>query len=244
LNRGVSVIAAPKTMLCRKWLGFWLVSGMALIGGGCLAQIAWSGLHHRYSQPEAGFYRHVVTAHFSAPQDSERDLPFFLLDIEGQTPPHWTWDYHRVSYDSLPVSWYGEGSSGTATVSLPHLSYDANGTTGVLTRDVLALWLHGRSQIRDAPPFVRAVDVLHGYITAAGSNSLPVPRHHSYSAEAPVSGVLHHAAVGTGVASWTFGWFFLWLVMVTVAAWQLHTVWRNPPAVRPPSQTGANENHG
>jgi hypothetical protein len=212
----------------RRWTAFILGAIGALVGGGWLAEVAWCQFHHRYEQPGKGFYRNVVDARFSQLTITGAERPIFNLSFKGETPRRWTWNLDSVRYNQLMVSWNGELSEGTAEVSLPSMSYNRDGSTGTVTRELLASWLGGASEPSDASAFTQAVDAIYGYVVAAGQGTLPSPRHHGIHVEEPVHGSIYHFSFGPGVASWVYWWALIWLVAVIIVGRRLTSVWHKP----------------
>ncbi len=205
-------------------LSFGLLA-VALLAAGCIgAQMCWHASHHRYDQPDSGYYYGSVNAVFDGADDD-----IYSFHFRGQTQPHWRWAYStNFIYRSLQFAWYrfdsqANESGDSGTLKLPSLAYESSHGTGVLTRAVLSQWLLGATN--RAPAAQRSVDVVFGFLEDAGRGTLPAPRHHTHYFEQPVRGRIQHFSLGFGVGGLVYVWIGVWLLSVVFIArrfWRRH----------------------
>jgi hypothetical protein len=193
-----------------KLAAFALLALLILGIGYVCAAALWGITHHRYEMPETGVYYGTVFATLDGPENS-----FSFLRFRGRTRPRWRWCYPtNFAYRSLNIEWYSSSAKGTGTVSLPSLALESSGSTGVLTRAMLAEWLLGATNGTHSAVDALCVDSIFGYIQAAGSGSLPPPRHHGYSVKAPVRPYIQHFLLGYDVGWPVYIWVPIWLFLV------------------------------
>lgn len=200
-----------------KILLFELLALALLLVGSLGAQAWWHSTHHRYHQPDSGYYHGFVNALFSG-----TDNEFYLFHFRGETEPRWRWLYStNFTYRSLHFAWHRfdlqaalSGDSGT--LRLPSLAYESSHGTGVLTRAVLARWLLGTTN--STPRALQSVDAVFDFIEAAGCGTLPGPNHHGYNFEQPVRGRIQHFRLGFGVGGVVYIWVGIWLLLVMFIA--------------------------
>jgi hypothetical protein len=204
-----------------KVLMFGLLA-VALLVAGCIgAQVYWSA-HHRYDQPDSGYYYGSVSAVFDG-----TDEDIYSFHFRGETRPHWQWVYStNFVYASLQFEWrrfdsQADESEGSGTIKLPSFAYESSQGTGVLTRAVLYQWLLGGTN--RAPAAQRSVDAVFGFLEDAGRGELPAPNHHGHYFEQPVRGRIQHFSLGFGVGGLVYFWTGIWLLSVLFFSRQL---WR------------------
>lgn len=195
-----------------KLLSFALLALALLAAGYVGAQALWHATHHRYSQPNSGYYHGYVHAVFSDTNDS------YSFRFQGQTDPRWRWTYStNLIYRSLQFEWFrfdseAQLSEGSGTLKLPSLAYESSHGTGTLTRVMLAKWLLGTTNVTAAAR--KSVDAVFDFIEAAGRGSLPAPNHHGHHFEQPVRGRIQHFSVGFGAGGFVYIWIGIWLLVV------------------------------
>ncbi len=188
---------------------------LALLVVGCLgAQALWNATHHRYDDPDSGYYRGSVHALFSGTDDD-----VYSFHFEGQTEPRWRWTYStNFIYSRLQFEWHrfdaqADHTEDSGTLRLPSLAYESShGVRGVLTRALLSEWLLGTTN--GTPAGARSVDAVFGFIEDAGRGTLPAPNHHGHSFEQPVRGRIQHFRLGFGVGGLVYIWVGVWLLLV------------------------------
>jgi hypothetical protein len=190
------------------------VLALALLVVGCLgAQALWSATHHRYDDPDSGYYHGSVHARFSGTDDD-----VYSFHFEGQSAPRWQWTYStNFIYRSLQFEWHRFGaeadrSEDSGTLRLPSLAYESSHGTGILTRALLSEWPLGTTS--GTPAGARSVDEVFGFIQAAAQGFLPAPRHHTYYFEQPVRGSIQHFRLGLGIGGLVYIWVGIWLFLV------------------------------
>lgn len=190
---------------------FAFVSLTLLVAGYFGAQGLWRAVHHRYDAPSTGYYHGLVRAKMTVLTD---EPPYgYSLSFKGKSVPGWRWRYPTsFRYETLDLNWIGGETKGEATLSLPSMSFQSPGATGVLTRELLAEWLVGKGNRSAAQ--MGHIETIWGYLKAATDGTLPPPRHHTYYSEQvePVSYQLTHFCLGYGVSSYTYLWALVWLV--------------------------------
>ena len=196
---------------------------LALLVGGCIgAQALWDATHHRYANPNTGYYNSSVHALFWGNEDE-----VYSFHFRGQSERRWRWVYStNFVYRNLHFEWsrfdsQAQVSEDSGTLKLPSLAYESPHGTGVLTRGKLAEWLLGATN--GTPGGSRSVDALFSFLEAAGRGSLPCPRHHTHYIEQPVRGSIQHFLHGFGVGGFVYMWIGIWLVSVVFVGWKL---WR------------------
>lgn len=204
---------------------------LALLPLGCIAaQIVWAVTHHRYDSPNAGYYYGSVHGRFFGNDDDET----YFFTFDGKTQPQWRWTYFtNFSYRTLQFEWRrfdgGPDEIGDKGVlSLPSFAYQSQHSTGVLTRARLSEWLLGVTNATQAEsPSVAAV---FDFIEAAGTGTLPPPKHHGYHFEAPGRGSIQHFQLGFGVGGLVFVWVGIWLLLAVLIGRRI----LRPISVTPP----------
>jgi hypothetical protein len=192
---------------------------------GCLgAQALWSATHHRYDDPDSGYYHGSVHAVFSGTDDE-----IYSFHFEGHSKPRWQSTYStNFIYHSLQFDWLGFGSQadrleGSGTLRLPSLAYESSRGTGILTRAVLSQWLFGSTN--RTPESARSIDSVFSFIEDAGRGTLPAPNHHGHYFEQPVRGRIQHFRLGLGVGGIVYSWVGVWLPLVVFFG---RRFWRRP----------------
>lgn len=187
---------------------------LTLLVVGCFcAQAVWMATHHRYDDPESGYYHGSVHARFFGMGDEAYSFSF-----EGQSPPRWQWTYStNFIYRSLQFEWrcfdaQAGRSEGSGTLRLPSLAYESSHGTGVLTRALLSEWLLGVTN--GTPSGSQSVDEIFGFVQAAAYGFLPAPRHHAYHSEQPIRGRIQHFRLGLGIGAIVYIWIGIWSCMV------------------------------
>jgi hypothetical protein len=202
-------------MKAAKYLLFWLIA-LTLLFVGCLgAQALWGFTHHRYDEPESGYYYGSVHARFDNFDDG-----IYFLSLEGKSEARWQWSYSsNFTYRHLHIKWNsyhspvgGSWQEGGGTLRLPSFAYESSNGTGILTRAVLSQWLLG-DQTR-TPEAARSIDALFGFMEDAAHGTLPAPNHHGHSFKQPVSGQIQHFRLGFGVGGLVYIWGLIWLFLV------------------------------
>lgn len=201
-----------------KLLAFSAASMAFLLVGSFGAQLLWRK-QHRDNEAKTGVYYSRVHGYFTS---SDQTFSFFF---EGQTATHWYWTFPtNFTYKLLTLEWhnYSNDSEGKATLSLPDFRYESAGSTGVLTPEILAGWLLGRTSVTSASSESVRVEQVFGYLRAAAQGTLPPPNHHGYSfgydSEAPLLGRIQHFRLGTGIGGTVYGWFVVWGVATILLA--------------------------
>ncbi len=109
-----------------------------------------------------------------------------------------------------------------ATLNLPSFNYRATGASGVLSRDLLATWLLGSTNLDHTDIDSARVEAMFGYLQAAGRRTLPPPNHHGhsfgYESEELLRGRIQHFRLGYGVGSYVYLWIAVWTIGNLVAA--------------------------
>ena len=197
----------------------------ALLAAGCIgAQVWWHATHHRYDQPDSGYYYGSVSAVFDGTDDD-----VYSFSFRGQTKPRWRWVYStNLVYRSLQFEWHrfdsqADESEGNGTLQLPSLAYESSHGTGVLTRAVLSHWLLGTNN--STPAAQHSVDAVFAFLEDAGRGTLPAPNHHGHYFEQPVRGRIQHFSLGLGVGGPVYVWAGIWLLSVlffTQQFWRKH----------------------
>ena len=203
-----------------KILLFVFLALVLLVVGSIGAQALWQLTHHRYDEPNSGYYHGSVRAQF----DSIGDETFFF-EFKGKSEPRWRWGHStNIIYKTLHFEWYSivedartdtaDKSGGSGVIMLPVLAYHSTAGDGVLTRATLAKWLLGATN--GSPAAMQSVDTIFSYIEAAGSGLLPAPRHHTYHLKRPLFGMIQHFLLGFGVGGFVYVWMGIWLLLVVI----------------------------
>jgi nitrogen fixation-related uncharacterized protein len=192
---------------------FGLLAVASLVVGCLMAQALWWASHHRYDDPDSGYYYGSVHGSFSGP-----DANAYMFHFKGHSEARWHWMYstHFV-YRSLRFGWFrfderGDQLGNTGTLTLPSFAFESSQGTGVLTRPLLSEWLLGTT---NAPPNqMRGVDRIYELLQAAAEGTLPAPRHHTYYFPQPIHGSMQHFRLGLGISWPVYVWFGIWLAGV------------------------------
>jgi hypothetical protein len=211
---------------------FGLLALALLVIGYVVAQAWWHTTHHRYYQPDSGYYHGSVHAFFFGTEDD-----VYSFHFEGETAPRWRWAYStNFTYQSLHFEWHrfdsqADLSEDNGKLRLPSLAYESSRGTGVLTRAVLAEWLLGTTN--GTPEAKQSVDAVFGFIEGAGRGTLPAPNHHGHYFEQPVRGRIQHFQLGFGIGGVVYIWVGIWLLLVVITArrfWRRHRETPEKPA--------------
>jgi hypothetical protein len=211
----------PKTS---KAAVFVLAAVLVGLIGYYVTQFMWD-FTHRYRHPNTGKYHGSMTAWINSFGSLEEPFdkgggPDFNLRLRGETSPRWYWMCPtNFAYSSIDFDWSTLTTNGNATVALPSLAYSSSSSTGVLTKAVLADLLLPPKQPRSAEG-MRRIDLVFGYIEAAGQGSLPPPQHHPISLRErfdPMQVVITHFCVGFGIPGAVYIWFVVWICLVVFA---------------------------
>lgn len=196
--------------------GYWrfgLLAGASLVVGCLMAQFLWSATHHRYVDPDSGYYYGSVHGSFSGP-----DANAYMFHFKGHSEARWRWTYstnfvyRRLQYGWVRFDGRGDQLGNTGTLTLPSFLFESSQSTGVLTRPLLSEWLLDTTN--GPPDQMRGVDRIYELLQAAAEGTLPAPRHHTYGFPEPVNGSLQHFRIGLGISWPVFVWFGIWLAGV------------------------------
>ena len=194
---------------------FFALLGLAI---GCIPTfLLWreffSSIH---SAPSTGFYH----GKFDIKGDSIKDEEFYhRFEIRGESLPRWYWSSPTsFVYNQIEVSWEEEDGRPLkeATVRLPSFEYQFNGSTGVLSRAVLARWLIGATNSPTVAETLR-LDAVYGFVEAAANGSLRMNEDHRglrFNLPRPLHGSMKHSDRGFGIPGLLFVWFGIWLCLV------------------------------
>src|SRR5262245_15601085 len=122
---------AQRVFKTAKILLFGLLALVLLVVGALGAQALSNATHHRYDDPDSGYYHGSVHALFSGTDDD-----VYSFHFEGQSKPRWQWTYStNFIYRSLQFEWLGFDSptdhlEGRGTLRLPSLAYESSRGTG------------------------------------------------------------------------------------------------------------------
>lgn len=201
-----------------KLLAFSAASMAFLLVGSFGAQLLWRKLH-RDDDAKTGIYYSRVQGNFVSSDQ------VFSFSFEGQTATHWYWTFPtNFAYKLLTLEWHNSSndSEGKAILSLPDFRYESARSTGVLSPEILAGWLLGRTSLMSTSSENARVEQVFGYLRAAAQGTLPPPNHHGYSfgyeSEAPLLGRIQHFRLGTGIGGTVYGWFVVWGVATLLLA--------------------------
>jgi hypothetical protein len=213
-----------------KVVVFLLASAAFLIFGGLFAHLLWFRMHHRYDQPSAGVYYGSVYANLEI--QSADGLP--SLRFEGRSRQRWHLLHPgNFRYSELSLEWRhwrqaglwpGSRQEGRAVLSLPGFTYTTTNTTGLLTREVLAGWLFGTTNLNLIGTNAIPLGAIYDYLKAAGDGNLPPPRHHRYHfgisggdvPEGSLRVTLQHFRLGLGVGDYVWVWIPIWMCFTWV----------------------------
>jgi hypothetical protein len=209
-------LALYRLFNARFVLGFILAALVSLIAGHWVARYIWAWPNNaRFAEPGMGAYYGKVRARFFDGNET-----FCSLRFEGKSRYRWYWSSPtNFAYDRLQIDWYvpaeEKPKEGSATVSLPSLVYESVGNTGLLSTSTLTEWLSGSAGNQPSETAKQQVDAIFNYIRAAGSGSLPPPRHHSYYFEDPLDVHIKHYDYGWSFPKQTLVWYVAWLFTVS-----------------------------
>lgn len=155
-------------------------------------------------------YRFVTRLHFHYENEAGRN-EFGTVNVEGRTEPRFMlWGHVSPQYHHVQIDWaaFGDlGCEGNAVINLREMTIDRDGETVPLTPNGLGSLIGVRNPGDNSDG---VVDALIQFLLSARDGTLPVPRHHGYSLPEPLSGSMHHFALGPAIRPLELLWVAAW----------------------------------
>lgn len=193
---------------------------LLLLAGLFVTEGFWILCHHRYDYPPLGFFRGNFDGNvrFSSSGEPADRVPM-ELQITGGTKTSWQWEMKPLAYSELTLKWFEHEPTplgGSVRLNLVSLRFENGHTNGLITPDVLLLWLaNGDRSVAGDAEAIAAIGEVFDVFRAASRGELSPPRHHGYdfkSVGRHLSGRYYHFRSGFGLSLPGWLWVLAWPV--------------------------------